>query len=362
MTDEPSSPKLRALPVQLIETGDGVILKRGRVEIKISGEGALESVQVLLEAAADQPATEEEICALYAEPERAAVARLIHELLDRGLLVPAETLAAEIEVPESSLDVFYWHFGARSGEVRQRLSAVQLVIVGVNSISRQLAGSLRASDLERVSVVDYPLLRNLRLFDDEGALRADQWPLDLEPLEYRDWLAGLDGASWDCLVATSDFGGQQLMREWNRVCLERGCHFLPVVLQDLVGYVGPLVVPGETACYECLRARQNAHLKDPETERAAEYAAFEGQEVVGFHPAMASVLGDVAAIELLKFYGIGPPLWRVGALIEVNLLATALKAHKVLKVPRCAACSALNERSSIALTRSFFPADPAEDQ
>jgi hypothetical protein len=33
-------------------------------------------------------------------------------------------------------------------------------------------------------------------------------------------------------------------------------------------------------------------------------------------------------------------------LIKVNMLATGLTAHKVLKVPRCRDCSTLNEKAS----------------
>ena len=161
-------------------------------------------------------------------------------------------------------------------------------------------------------------------------------------MPYEKWVQSLKPESLDCLIATSDFGGLQLMRQWNEFCVQHGRHFLPVVLQDLIGYVGPLVIPGETACFECLRARQNANLEEASARRAAEHAAFEGQGIVGCHPAMASVLGDIAAIELTKFYGIRMPIWQVGTLIEVNLLAGRMTPRKVLKVPRCAVCGTLN--------------------
>jgi len=160
-------------------------------------------------------------------------------------------------------------------------------------------------------------------------------------------------ASLHCLIATSDFGGMQLMREWNQFCYEANIQFFPVVLQNAVGYVGPLIVPGETACFECLRARQNSHLADPEIQRATEYRAFEGQLVNGFHPSMASVLGDIAAFELTKFYG-RVPRWRVGTLIEVNLLIPSIVTRKVLKIPRCSVCSQLNKHSPVTTDRVVY--------
>jgi molybdopterin-synthase adenylyltransferase len=340
--------KLKLLPVQLIESDQRMILKRGRTEIKIDGEGAEEVVALILEATSGAGATPEEICKQFAAPHRPTVQRLIEHLLDKRILVPAEGEAASVDVPESGIDIFHWHFGLRTEQVNERLNNQHIAIVGVNSISRQLVTALTTAGVEEITVVDYPLLRNLRLFHGDGALRATEWPASAQHLikNYEVWTERVDLDELNCLVAASDFGGQHLLRPWNKFCLKHSVHFLPVVLQDLIGYVGPLVIPGETACLECLRARQNAHLRDIEAQRAADYHAFDGQVVTGFHPSMASILGDIAAIELSKFYG-GLREWQVGALIEVNLLATKMTARKVLRIPRCMVCSNLNRRSAI---------------
>jgi len=340
--------KLRLLPVQLIASDQSLILKRGRTEIKIDGEGAEEVVALIIEATSGASATLEEIFQQFAAPHRPTVQRLIEHLLDRRILVSAEVEAAPVDIPESGLDIFHWHFGLRTEQVNERLNNQHIAIVGVNGISRQLVTALATAGVEDITVVDYPLLRNVRLFHDDGAVRAPEWPASAQHLikNYEVWTEKVDLDELNCLVATSDFGGQHLLRPWNTFCLKHNIHFLPVLLQDLIGSVGPLVVPGETACLECLRARQNAHLRDIEAQRAADYHAFDGQVVTGFHPAMASILGDIAALELSKFYG-GLQGWQVGALIEVNLLATKMTARKVLRIPRCMVCSNLNRRSAI---------------
>jgi molybdopterin-synthase adenylyltransferase len=350
-----TSEKLRALPVQLVEVPDGVILRRGSVEIKIGGERAVEVTQIVLAAAAEKDVTLEEICERFAAPDRPAVQHLVEQLIARRLLVPSEAANPTGEGGESSLDIFYWQFGESAARVTERLNSRQTVIMGVNHISRQLAASLTASGVDNFRVVDFPLLRNLRLFDETGRLRAGQWPTCSQPpMDYQEWMEGTELQSLGCLVATSDFGSHQAMREWNKFCVEYQRHFLPVVLQTPIGYVGPLVVPGETACFECLRVRQNSHLQDPDGTRATEGVAFEGQAVTSFHPSMASVLGDIAAIELAKFYSGVLPLWNVGRLIEVNLLSPRLTARKVLKIPRCIVCSPLNTHSSIMAKKVPF--------
>ena len=355
MTAEPSPKQLRSLPVQLIEFDGGVVLKRGCTEVRIGGDGVAHAVQLLLTATSNHGATRQEICQLFAPAEHSAIEHLIDELVARRLLVYCSAGEPLEEGLESSLDVFYWHFDARAPEVNERLNCQKIVILGVNSISQQLALSLSKSGVKNLRIVDHPALRNPCFFDHTGRLKEGTWPIAVRaPGEYGE---GIAPESVDCLVVTSDFGRNPTLREWNGFCVEHRRHFLPVILHNVIGYVGPLVVPGETACFECLLARQNSHLENPEIHRVIEEATAEGQRVIGFHPSMPSTLAEVAAFELTKFYsGLLPG--RVGTLIEVNLLATRMMGRKVLKVPRCPTCSPLNTRPSTTPRRSMFTLVP----
>jgi len=342
----PPQQKLKALAVHVIATDDGAILKRGCTELKIGGPGAAETLRKVLAVTSDGGATETEICKLFVPPAVPLVRQLIEQLLTRHFLTPIEEAESAAVEPESPLDIFYWHFDVKAAQVAERVNRQSLTILGVNCISRQLAVSLSASGVENFRIVDEPRLRNLRFFDDAGTLKTDQWPASFRPPQ--EWKGKVDPESLGCLIATSDFGGQETMREWNRFCVKYNRHFLPVVLQDFVGYVGPLVIPGETACFECLHLRRNSHIQDYESQRITEGVAFEGQGAIGFHPSMASILGDIAALELTKFYSRVLPSPKIGTLIEVNLLATGLASRKVLKVPRCPVCSPLLTRSSVS--------------
>jgi molybdopterin-synthase adenylyltransferase len=354
-----SSLKLKALSLQIIETGDGVVLKRGCTEFKVAGEGAAEAVKKILAVTGNGGATREEIRELFDPDAGPIIERLSEQLLGRRLLAPCEE-EESAEAPESNLDIFYWHFGEQTTRVTERLNKRSLVILGVNCISRQLAASLAASEVENFKILDHPRLRNLRLFDDGGKLKADQWPAFLKAPQ--SWTDRLGPESFDCLIATSDVSGQEEMRQWNTLCVQQNRHFLPVVLQDLIGYVGPLVVPGETACFDCLRIRQNSQMHGYKAQRLSERVAFEGQGVIGFHPSMASIVGNLAAFELIKFYSEAIPFSKVGTLIEVNLLATELKARKVLKIPRCPTCSPLKTRPSTTPYKPNFTSPSTDDR
>lgn len=342
-----SGQHLRVLPVQLVDHPDGVILKRGCTELKVSGEGAKGVVETILGAMTEKGATCEELCAQFPSAAQATVLQLVEQLVARRILVPADAPNSASHEVESSLDIFYWHFDHSAESVVSELSTKRLTILGVNCVSRQLLIALAASGVQNFEVIDYPFLRNLRLFHQTGCLKAEDWPLSKAPIDYMTWFGSIETSAFDCLIATSDFGFTSVLSEWNKFCVERGRHFLPIVLNNLVGYIGPLTIPGETACFDCLRARENSHFDDPATKRATEAVAFQGQVVVGFHPLMASSLGDIAAFELIKFYSGTLTRPHIGFLTEVNLLATRLTSRKVLKLPRCPTCTPLKAPSTV---------------
>ncbi len=239
---------------------------------------------------------------------------------------------------ETPLDVFYWQFGDSTRRATERLNRARVVLVGVNSVSRQIAQTLVASGVTNVTAIDDPRLRNASLLAHTGGW-PEAVPRVADPDSWR--VQAFDPAP--CVVGTCDFGNQQAIAEWNLFCVDRGFHFLPAFLQNSVGYVGPLVVPGETACFDCVRSRWNAQIDPAENRRAVDGVTLEGESVVGFHPAMASVLGNVAAFELTKYYARTLPNPRVGTQIELSLLVPRLTTRSILKVPRCRTCSPLRD-------------------
>lgn len=341
--DHVVAPRLCALPMQLIPMRSAVILRRGATEVRINGERSQEAVETILAAVSGRGATVAEVCERFAERDRPAVTRLLGQLRTRRLLVPADSSPPAGN--DSRLDIFYWHFGQRGADVARSLSSRQIAVVGVNAVSQHLLRALTAIGSTNVAVLDYPPLRGTEhLATDNGTGGADTTVVPA------DWLDQVDADELHCVIATSDFGASECLRRWNRFCVERGIPFLPVVQRDLLGTVGPLVLPGETPCYECVRARESSHLDDPAARHAVAEAAFEGQRFAALHPAAATVLAELAAVELSKWFGGGRPSTRqVGTLVEVNVAEPALAVRKVLRVPRCPVCSPSNSHSASAV-------------
>ncbi|SHN45404.1 bacteriocin biosynthesis cyclodehydratase domain-containing protein [Cryptosporangium aurantiacum] len=325
------------------------------MELRVGGSGAYEFVLTVLDAAA-RGSSVEDIRELFDGATRSNADALLEQLEQHRLLLADDE--PDPDPPwETPLELFHWSAGASPGEVAQQLAKAHIAVIGVNEVSAALVSTLRAAGIGTVEVVNYPFLCNLRMLDESGEVSVDSWPADLGvPVAYDEW-SEKDRSGLHCLVATSDFGGLDLMRVWNRYSLERDIPFLPVVLQDLVGYVGPLSVPGRAACFECAYLRQNANLDQREEMRSTEPLAFFGQGVTAaYHPALPAALGQFAALEISRLLGAWGSPRVIGALIEVDLLAPGLVCRPVLKLPRCPVCGEASARSTTEIFgRTFLP-------
>lgn len=102
-------------------------------------------------------------------------------------------------------------------------------------------------------------------------------------------------------------------------------------------------------CFECLRARENATMDDPDVERACEYDAAARQSARGAHVAMARIVGEVATFEIDAALTLGSRQG-IGHVLEVAPMRGAMTRRPVLRVPRCSVCSSTTHRPPPALS------------
>jgi bacteriocin biosynthesis cyclodehydratase domain-containing protein len=337
---------LKALAALVVDVPNGAILKRAALEIKIAGTNAAQALRIILAAARAQPLTLKCIEQLFDRPSQSYVRKLVQKLIQCGILVPVKKQAFQPPSVESNLDVFYWQFGTNALTIHHFLEQTRFLVVGINLVSRQLLQCLQESGAANLCSLDHPHFRNAAFFNKAGTLLPSKWPPTLpRSISLKGYPSLRPG---DCLVVTSDWGGQTAMAEWNHLCLKHGARFVPVILHNMIGLIGPMVEPGKTACYECLLIRRRSHGEDIEIESQLDTAIAKDSRIVAFHPAMGSVLGSVAGFELVRMYSKIPPAYRFGKLLEVNLLSSEIIERPVLRIPRCPACSALHKTPMIA--------------
>lgn len=132
----------------------------------------------------------------------------------------------------------------------------------------------------------------------------------------------------------------------------------PILFACLLGQgvrLGPLVVPGQTACYDCFFHRLRAGLAFREEFDAQ--AAQRERSAEGATPDASPLLARLAAVLLcaqIANYLLGLTQHCVAnSIVELNATTLELKASRLLKLPRCDACGLAEHRAPPAACREW---------
>lgn len=155
------------------------------------------------------------------------------------------------------------------------------------------------------------------------------------PLRRPDDVAGLDPLRSVLVVADGDDEPGRLLAEVNDAALRSLVPWLPVSAYDgTVTHVGPLLLPGETACFECLRQRLGAvpayaSLYDP---------VISGAAAVPTPRALRTWAYAVTALLLLRWLGHGDADLP-GELFTLDPARLQVRRDRVFRLPHCPACA-----------------------
>ncbi len=246
--------RYRLLGLQAVPHDDGVIIRRGTASVFVRGERARDLLDILIARSAEgRGIVLDEIKAETDLASHPTLTNLIETLRAERLLVVTERVTGPPRA-ERREEVFYWSHGASHAEATANVADVALAIFGVNHIALALFGNLRSCGFRNLTFIDHPALRNLDFFEGNAIRSEIASALSVRPQAFDEWSNA--PARPDCHVVCSDFGGLGLMREWNRNAVAANMLFYPIVLQDEIAHLGPLVVPGEgPASSACGRAR-----------------------------------------------------------------------------------------------------------
>lgn len=144
-------------------------------------------------------------------------------------------------------------------------------------------------------------------------------------------------ADADLVIAAPGDGDTDLLRRVDAEARSLGQPWLPIhSLDGTQLVVGPIVVPGATACLECYHHRRR--VASGFGDVAAALLSAPGPPVAGPVAALvAAVAAQVAVAALVEGIGVAVPAgvaWAISFAPEV-----AVSRHVVHRVPRCPACS-----------------------
>ena len=250
--------------------------------------------------------------------------------------------------------------GVDASEARAALARARVAIFGLEGHGAHLAAILARSGVaELVLVNPYPCQAgNLALMPAVGpealgrprqdvvrdALRAQGRRSEVVtggPEVTRESVAEL-AEGCRILVGCFDKGFSATNHWINRASLARGIPALYAESRGHAATIGPLVLPGQTACYMCYRMRRLACEDD--FSQAMSYEEFldrRKQPALHEHgtlPALPALIAGALGLEVLKsILSLGLPAL-AGKVLEIDAFTLRTNEHTLLQKPDCPEC------------------------
>ena len=195
---------------------------------------------------------------------------------------------------------FFSHYGADPALLLRNLRGATVILVGDAALTAPIAGHLR------------PL------------------GLTLEGPE-ADW------GRADLVIAARIDPGQGAFSAINRRALTAGARWLHVALEGTTGLLGPMVVPRQTACYDCYQTRLSGH-RERDGHAAWLRATAEAPVDEGHLRPHLTALAAQAALEAVRALSAFAPATTFGQQWELDAGSPAAALHPILRAPRCPTC------------------------
>lgn len=260
----------------------------------------------------------ETVLAEFDGEARDGVRAVVEQLHDRNVLVECD------DSDDSPPDRYTGYLSLKDQHGAERdLSSTSVTVVGSGRLAEMVTADLAELNVEAITVVDPSVTADVET-DDRVTYRG----------------TGVEAASGafesaDLVVATTTKPRRDRLRTVNRLALDAGTACLFARIHGFDGMVGPTVLPGETACFECLGRRIETSAPNPDTLPAYFEQAADGDDGVptAFARVLAGHVTTEAMHQLTNRVG-----FTVGRMLSIDFYDFEIDTDDVLKLPRCPAC------------------------
>jgi len=308
---------------RLVKDGERLLLEHGQRVVVFQGKATGRLLPALLPLL-DGERTLDDITEALGERIEPATRNALEVLANQGLLTEGPPLD---ELPHPARETAHAlaatsRSGSSPAQIRTILEGTSLALAGSGVVAAETVRLLHRSGI--------------------GAIHRIALPTD-----------GDEPPPVDLVVVAAGSSEVPLLEDWNRRALKTRAAWLQILPFDgRLATVGPLYLPDETCCYECFRLRRAANV-----DYGDEFFALERSGTRSpCPPALVAALAGFAASTALRWLVHRDPLLPGAFYAFEQAAIPQLSFHRVLRVPRCPACSGLD---GLAPPSPWHKADPA---
>ena len=300
----------------------------------------------------------EAIAAALGQFSRQSVLAFLELLEQQGLVEPVPDESGNRRW--SGQEAFFRKWTDQSEELARRLRMARVLVAGlepwgvvaVTELAASGVGALHLLDDGQITADDLLLVRTWNSHHVgrsrasalvETLAEAAPWcgvTAGSPPLsDDRDSL--LHDAHWDLIIGAFAADELRLLRFLAGYAQRAGVQSLFGYIDGLDAVVGPAVVPGQTACWNCARLRQLAHadhLEEAHSLHTALLAERPRPRSRTYLAPMAALAGQLLALEAIKITSRYAPSQLFGRLLVQNLVTLETSLHTVIRMPWCEVC------------------------
>jgi molybdopterin/thiamine biosynthesis adenylyltransferase len=247
--------------------------------------------------------------------------------------------------------LFYSLFTGDAPAVQRRLRQASVLLIGLGGLGCVIATQLVMAGVGALTLLDSDLVEESNLTRqflyetaDIGRPKVRVAARRLHALNAATIVSAIEGrfeippgeiettalSSADLVILTGDTP-VELARAVNDLCVARLTPWLMAGYAETIGVIGPLVVPGVTACLRCI---ESAHHNRLPWRRVPHFVS------PSFGP-LNGVVGSIATMEAIRFLtGYAPPI-SGGTRIEIDALSYATVTDRYGRSAACECCGRL---------------------
>ena len=286
------------------------------------------------------------------------VESLIQQLLDVGYLIDADAASRVLDNSRLMREALYFAMQGNYLRVPNMLSAIMhshVTILGIGGIGSIIAETLARAGVGRLTIIDDDQVEESNLirqtlfsYADIGRPKVEAATDALKRINPFITISALmttvktDGFlaetvhDSDIVVSTIDRPVRSAREMVNRLCVSTGTSFIFAGFSEHVGITGPLVVPGETACYQCI-LEQIGEVDDI-TMNA-------DRKIPSYGPLCLSI-GAITSDEVIRYVSGYAPCSLMGTSLMLDMATYTTTRQRWQRMDTCPVCSSREEKDA----------------